>query len=158
MCASTSMLLGRFGLHCFIRVCACAPPVGLLRLRRSSRNNRAGAPCTDHVTSQDRGAAPSPLSAPNRTAGLHFVLSTGERTTPCPVFRCGSVDDETKPELLLGEAPSSLSIGLSLAHGPLELLSSIQSHATSLPALNTSLIINCVSGDRTAQALFSAAQ
>ena len=59
---------------------------------------------------------------------------------------CGSVDDETKPELLLGEAPSSLSIDLSLSHGPLELLSSMQSHATSLPALTTSLIINCVSG------------
>ena len=72
----------------------------------------------------------------------------------CPltgIFRCrgnvcGSVDDETKPELLLGEAPSSLSIDLSLSQGPLELLSSMQSHATSLPALTTSLIINCVSG------------
>ena len=60
---------------------------------------------------------------------------------------CGSVDNETKPELLLGEAPSSLSIDLSLSHGPLELLSSmVQSHATSLPALTTPLIINCVSG------------
>ena len=46
----------------------------------------------------------------------------------------------------LREASSSLSIDLSLSQGPLELLSTMQSHATSLPALTTSLIINCVSG------------
>jgi len=74
-----------------------------------------------------------------------FRRSLHRCTEAITSFRCGSVDDETKPELLLGEAPSSLSIDLSLAHGPLELLSSIQSHATSLPALTTSLIINCVS-------------
>ena len=39
--------------------------------------NCAGVPCIHHATSQDRGAAPSPLSAPNRTVRLPFVLSTG---------------------------------------------------------------------------------
>ena len=49
------------------------------------------------------------------------------------------------PQREATQAPSSLSTDLSLAHRPPELLSSIQPHATSLPALTTPLIIGCVS-------------
>ena len=127
-----------------------------LALLRSSASARAevNAPCGWRSAPATHVAVhcANPRSEPFRRS---FHRSTEAITS----FRCGSVDDETKRELLLGEAPSSLSIGLSLAHGPLELLSSsIQPHATSLPALTTSLIINGASGDRTAQALSSAAQ
>ena len=82
------------------------------------------------------------------TCALSFAIGVRSQGSFDAEEVCGSVDDETKPELLLalGEAPSSLSIDLSLSHRRLELLSSMQSHATSLPALTTALIINCVSG------------
>ena len=55
-----------------------------------------------------------------------FYRSTDHSTS----FRHRPVDEETKLELPLREAPCSLSIGLDLDHELLELLSSVHSHAT----------------------------
>ena len=73
-------------------------------------------------------------------------------------FRYRLFADETKPELPLREASGSLSIDLNLDHEPRELLSSARSHETSLSSLTAAPVANCHSLDRTAQALFSAAQ
>ena len=53
------------------------------------------------------------------------------------------VDDETKPELPLREASSSLSIDLDLDHELLELLSPEHSHGTSISSLTASPVTNC---------------
>ena len=64
-------------------------------------------------------------------------------TTPCPVFHHHPVDEETKVELPLREAPCSLSIGLDLDHELLELLSPEHSHGTSLSSLTAPPVANC---------------
>ena len=82
----------------------------------------------------------NPRSEPFRRS---FHRSTEAITT----FRCGSVDDETKPELLLGGAPSSLSIDLRASPTDHWSFSAPYSHTQLryLPSPPTSLIINCVS-------------
>ena len=77
------------------------------------------------------------------TATHSFVHCAKPRSQPClrsfyrstdhsTSFHHRPVDEETKLELPLREAPCSLSIGLDLDHELLELPSSVHSHATSL--------------------------
>ena len=92
------------------------------------------------------GAAGMPVRRPRRPAAVSAaVVATagpGLQLRRLPRARYRPVDDETKPELPLREAPGSLSIDLDLGHEPRELLGSARSHETSLPPLSTSLTVN----------------
>ena len=70
------------------------------------------------------------------------LRSSYRSTEPITSFRYRPVDDETKPELPLHEASSSLSIDLDLDHELLELLSSGHSHGTSLSSLTAAPVTN----------------
>ena len=89
------------------------------------------------------------------TTAIHsFVRCANPNSQPClrssyrsaePITSCRyrPVDDETKPELPLHEASSSLSTDLDLDHELLELLSSGHSHGTSLSSPTAAPVTNC---------------